>query len=217
MLQFMAGIMHLAPVNDMKEPHVSQELSELNDVDELSALIDHDEDASGSDDDENDDDQEGTGLLPLAYDQAATTQGRRAAGVTWTKLPWKQRPSVPLRPPSTVAASAMRSSGGAVTPEAARPITHRELNLHTVPGLEKLARNSNAIPDEEVDEVMKDKPGQKERLIGLLTEAAATSFREAYVVEHGEPPPADLFVGQHPTGKKATPKKTKAKAGKKKR
>eukprot|EP01043_Picozoa_sp_COSAG02_P030724 COSAG02_NODE_1976_length_10205_cov_59.713141_4_plen_1338_part_00 len=171
----------------------------------------------GSTDGDNDGDAEASGLLRLAYEQAATTQGRRAGGVTWTKLPWKQRPSVPLRPPTTVEDSDVRSSGGAVTPEAARPITQRELNLHTVPALEKLARNSKAIPDEDVDEVMKDPPAQKERLIDLLTKAAAVSFREAYIAEHGEPPPADLFVDRRPTGKKATSKKKKAKSGKKKK
>ena len=39
-------------MDDMKEAPIDQELSELDDVDELSALIDHDEDASESDDDE---------------------------------------------------------------------------------------------------------------------------------------------------------------------
>lgn len=170
---------------------------------------------AGPSDDNNDaGGEEGSGLLHLAYEQAAATQGRRAGGVAWTRLPWKQRPSVPLHPTSTNEASARRGSGGAVTPEAARPITQRELNLHTVPALEKLARNSKAIPDEDVDEVMKESSAQKERLIGLLTEAAAASFREAYLADYGEPPPADLLLDQRQTGKIPTSKKQKT--GKKK-
>ena len=152
------------------------------------------------------DGEEEARLLRLAYEQAEGTQGRRAGGIVWTMLPWKQRPSVPLHPPSMVE---VQRSGGTVTPGAARPITRRELTLHSVPALEKLARNNNAIPDAVVDNAMKDPSAQKESLIALLAEAAATSFRNAYVTKYGVPPPAD----QEQTAKKAasTKKTTRAK------
>ena len=160
----------------------------------------------GSSDDRNDI-EEDAGLIRLAYEQAEGTQGRRAGGITWTKLPWKRRPSVPLHPPSAVA---VQRIGGTVTPGAARPITRRDLMLHTVPALEKLARSNNAILDAVVDEVMKDPSAQKERLVDLLSKAAATGFRKAYVTKYGVPPPADL--DQERTGNNAASTSTKNEA-----
>lgn len=166
--------------------------------------------------DASDDDSDGedeSRLLRLAYEQAAATQGRRAAGVAWTKLPWRQRPSVSLHSPSTLAASVVLDRGSMVSPAAARPITKRELKSHTLPALEKLARNSKEISTEAVDEVIKDSSAQKEqkkeRLIELISEAAAESFREAYVAKYGHLPPGNLDHSQ--TGKKSPTKRQKSK------
>lgn len=147
--------------------------------------------------------------------QVPTTQGRRAGGAAWTKLPWKRPPSVRLRPPSKLRGSAVRSSGGSVSPKAARPITQRELKLHTVPALEKLARTNKAISNENVDAVMHDLASRKERLIELLVEAAAINFRAAYIAEHGVEPPVDLDQGH--TDQKSNGKTTKKKKKKKKK
>ena len=68
-----------------------------------------------------------------------------------------------------------------------------------------------AIPNGDVDEVMKDPSGHKEALIGLLTEAAAASFRVSYLSEYGVEPPTNLDDGR--IGKKPI---SKTKKGKKK-
>ena len=166
------------------------------------------EDASSDEDDEDPSSQ------AFQYASAtAATQGRRAAGVSWTRLPWKRRPAVQLRPPSSHRDADRRNTSGSVSPSAARPITHRDLQLHTVPALVKLARNSNAVADGAVDEVMKDTTSQKAGLIKLLTEAAAANFRQSYIEEYGVPPPAEELtkVTKGSPGKKKKKKSAKKK------
>lgn len=104
-------------------------------------------------------------------DSAQAWNGRRAAGKSWTVLPWKHAPRVPLRPASRTDGLRARSSTLRLARETARPITDRELRNHSAVALRKMALVSTSVDDEDVAEAMKDTAQQKQLLIMLLTDA----------------------------------------------